>query len=252
MKIAIIGSGNLASHLMKAFREANQETCHINSRSLQDFPTDCEVYFLAVSDKAVQEVSDRLSRVEGIIAHTAGSVDIEVLKAHKNRGVFYPLQTFSKGAELRYKEIPIFIEANSKEGLEVLRSAATLISDRVEEAENEKRRRIHLAAVFASNFSNLLFDVADSLMRDMDLNIDILYPLIEQTVEKLKIMSPFESQTGPAMRGDSEVIKSHENMLQSKPDYLKIYKILTAHIMRIHSDQENILSKLISDERNRL
>lgn len=239
VKIAVIGGGNVAWHLMSAFGACpDVDAVPVNSRTFASFPKDADLYLIAVKDSVVKDVSDKLPSVDGIVAHTSGSMDISVLSKHPHRGVFYPLQTFTKGDSLNYSQIPIFLEGISSYVSKMLRQTASLITDRVYEADGQLRRRLHLAAVFACNFSNRLYDIADSFLRESGFDFSVLLPLVRQTVDKLDRLTPSEAQTGPAVRGDLSVCDSQLRMIADRPEMTEIYRLMTASIYNSRNQDE--------------
>lgn len=164
MKLNIIGRGNVASHLIKAFF-GKCDVIEVNPRTLEGFDPEADVTLISVSDAAIPSVLDRLPESRGIIAHTSGSTDMSVFKDRKEpHGVFYPLQTFTKDKPLDYARIPFFIEADSEETADALRELARMISESVYDADSEKRRNLHVASVFACNFVNHLWSIADEYL----------------------------------------------------------------------------------------
>ncbi|MCM1319172.1 MAG: DUF2520 domain-containing protein [Muribaculaceae bacterium] len=230
-KVCIIGSGNVATHLCIALAGKVDELINVSSRELEDLPMDSDIYLIAVSDSAIGKVADAMPRVDGIVAHTAGSVGIDVLKPYFKRvGVFYPLQTFTKGAYLDYSVIPVFVEASDKGSEGQLLGLASLFTTHLHKADSARRETLHLASVFACNFTNYLWTAADEILQREGLNLDVLMPLIDATVSKLKYMDPSEAQTGPASRGDTEVISRHEKALEGTKLH-DIYHILSEAIL---------------------
>ncbi|MCH5228009.1 MAG: DUF2520 domain-containing protein [Muribaculaceae bacterium] len=230
MKVAIVGNGNVASHLFQALRD-KIETVLVNSRTLEGFPPDADIVLISVSDNAIEEVFSRLPHTAAVMAHTAGSVPMDVLNKNvAGYGVFYPLQTFTKGVELNYREIPVFIEGNSQETVERLKALASLFSDNVKEADSEARKKLHLASVFACNFSNALAGISQEILKESALDFKDLLPLMKQTINKLASLSATEAQTGPAVRGDTKVMNAHLKMLEDKPLFQEIYTLLSDYI----------------------
>ena len=221
--IAIIGRGNVALHLYKALK-GKTDVALVNPHTMEGFPENTDITLISVSDNAIEEVSKKIPPSDAVIAHTAGSVPMEILSGqNKDYGVFYPLQTFTKDVDLNYKEIPVFIEGSSTEVTEKLKKTASLFSEDVREADSETRKKLHLASVFANNFTNALAGVSQDILKDTDITFSALIPLMKQTVNKLGFLSPREAQTGPAARGDSKVINSHLEMLRDKPELQEIY-----------------------------
>lgn len=228
--IAIVGKGNVGQHLYKALKDKTEVTL-VNSRALEDIPNEVDTILLCVSDDAIEEVASKLPDSDALIVHVSGSKPMDILKSKGNRyGVFYPLQTFTEKIELNYKEIPVFVEGSSPEVVNKLKSVASLFSDLVMEKDSEARKRLHLASVFACNFTNALAGVANDLLKDEDIDFSILLPLLMQTINKLGILTPEEGQTGPAVRGDKTVMNSHIEMLKDKPELQDLYIKLSSLI----------------------
>lgn len=233
MKIAIVGKGNVGSHLFTSLQE-KCDCCLIDSHSPEETPANADIIIICVKDDAIEEVASRLPDTNAVIAHTSGSVDMDTLKGKgENYGVFYPLQTFTKGVSLNYREIPVFIEGNSETSIEKLKELATLFSDDVRKADSDTRRKLHLASVFAGNFTNALACVAVRLLEETDIDFSALKPLMRQTVAKLDSLTPLDAQTGPAQRGDLKVIQSHLNMLEKYPELQEIYRNFS-HIITLN------------------
>lgn len=228
--IAIVGNGNVASHLYRALENKCPVTL-INPRTFENLPDNADLILLCVSDNAIREVSLRLSEFKGIIAHTAGSVPMDIFKGKfENYGVFYPLQTFTKEVALDYEKIPVFIEGSSKEVKQKLASVAGLFTKTIKEIDSERRKKLHLASIFACNFTNALAGIAAEIMEEAGMEFDTLLPLMKQTVDKLEDLTPAEAQTGPAVRGDSKVLSDHLDMLVKKPRIRHLYNTLSSYI----------------------
>ena len=234
MKINIIGRGNVASHLCNALRD-KADVIPVNSRTLEGFDESADVSLIAVSDNAIREVAGRLPALKGILAHTSGSVPIDILKdSHTNIGVFYPLQTFSKDVPLDYSKIPFFIEGIDKNSETILVSLARNISENVTIADSEKRKALHVASVFACNFANHLWHISDTLLKENGLTFSTILPLLEETLRKVSNVSPHDAQTGPARRHDTKVVDSHLQLLANHPDYQTIYNLLSSSISTLY------------------
>lgn len=245
----VIGSGNVATHLAGALA-GYVEIRQIYSRNLSHAEElasvisavccatddtdriydDADLYMMAVTDDSIKELAQRIkSREEAIWVHTSGSVDMEVFEGLKKRyGVFYPLQTFSKGKPVDMREVPIFIEACSSEVENELMALASEVTDKVSALTSDGRRRLHIAAVFACNFVNYMWTVADRQLQLCGTDIHALDPLLKETFEKIATMSPKDAQTGPARRGDTKVIGRHIEMLD-RPD-AQLYKLISSQI----------------------
>ena len=248
MKTVIIGSGNVAYHLAKAFTQNNIEVSQIFGRNEIElkkisevfnipFSTekleDADFYLISVSDSSVEQVSDLIKNENALVAHTSGSLPLEILTGNYRKASFYPLQTFSKTKNLEYSKIPFFIEAENQIDEKSLFELASLISDHVETSDYEKRKYIHLTAVFACNFVNHLFARAKEIADSQDLEFNYFIPLIDETVEKIHHLEPKLAQTGPAVRGDERVLKLHEDLITDK-EHLKIYQLMNESIKKIY------------------
>lgn len=230
-KISIIGGGRVATHMCVALSDKADELISVNSRTLEDLPLDSDIYIISVSDDAIEQVAARLPRLAGIVAHTSGSVPMDILAPYADRyGVFYPLQTFTKGVEPDYARIPFFIEGNTPDTAQALQNLASLISTNVYSADSARRKKLHIASVFACNYVNYMFNIASHILEDEGLSLDVLHPLIQATVDKIQRMSPQQAQTGPASRGDMKVIAEHIKALSDTP-YAETYKLLASGII---------------------
>lgn len=248
MKIVIIGSGNVAYHLAKAFTQNNIEVSQIFGRNEGELNkiseelnipystkelADADLYLISVSDSAVEQVSDLIKTEKALVAHTSGSLPIETLNGDYRKASFYPLQTFSKTKNLDYSKIPFFIEAENQIDEKSLFELASLISDQVETSDYEKRKYIHLTAVFACNFVNHLFARAKEISDSQDLDFNYFIPLIDETVEKIHHLEPKSAQTGPAARGDERVLRLHEVLITDE-EHRKIYNTMNESIQKMY------------------
>ena len=248
MQIVLIGSGNVAFHLAKAFTEAQIPVSQIfgrNTTELQKiseqfsipFSTetlaDADVYIISVSDSSIAEVSSLIKNENALVAHTSGSVSREALSGNYRKSVFYPLQTFSKSKNLDYSKIPFFIDAENENDEEILKNLASKISKNVMLANDEKRKYIHLTAVFACNFVNHLYARAKEISDSQNIPFDYFLPLIDETTQKIHELEPKLAQTGPAIRNDEKVLKLHESLLTDE-EKLKIYKTLNESIKKMY------------------
>lgn len=249
MQIVLIGSGNVAFHLAKAFTEAQIPISQIfgrNTTELQKiseqfsipFSTetlaDADLYIISVSDSSITEVSSLIKNKNVLVTHTSGSVSREALNGNYRKSVFYPLQTFSKSKNLDYSKIPFFIDAENENDEEILKNLASKISKNVMLANDEKRKYIHLTAVFACNFVNHLFARAKEISDSQGIPFDYFLPLIDETTQKIHELEPKLAQTGPAIRNDEKVLKLHESLLTDE-EKLKIYKTLNESIKKMYS-----------------
>lgn len=257
-KVVIIGAGNVATHLAVALQKNGFAILQVFSRTeasakklaelLQTtFTTDlnhidrqADLYFYCVSDHILGDIIDRFNHTEGLHIHTAGSIPATIFSQKRTHyGVLYPLQTFSKQKELDFRTVPLFIEANNEQNKATIEEIASLISDKVYCINSDERIKLHVSAVFACNFSNHLYHIASELLSESHLPFDLLMPLVEETVQKLKSLSPYEAQTGPAVRNDFNVLNKHLQSLANDPKKHDLYKLLSESIIQTHSDKSN-------------
>ena len=248
MNVVIIGSGNVAWHLAKAFSEQNVPVVQVfgrNEGNLREISAEtgipystehlaeADLYLIAVSDSAVAGVSEIISRPGALVAHTSGSVSRDTLRGNYRKAVFYPLQTFSKSKKLNYKEIPFFIDAENRNDETALTELAKKISSNVMSADDEKRRYIHLTAVFACNFVNHLYARSKEIADKHQIPFGYFLPLIDETTKKIHTVDPKKAQTGPAVRNDLPVLKLHESLLTDE-EQLKIYRTMNESIKKMY------------------
>lgn len=225
-KIKQVFSRNI-KHAVLLAKKLNAQPIH----SLKQLDKNADCCIIAVKDDAIREVAKKIRLRNTLVIHTSGTVPLKALKkCSENTGVMYPLQTFGKGIEVGFNKVPLLIEGNNNASEKILRKLAATISRKVLSADSEKRKAIHLAAVFANNFSNHLFAVADDILKREKLDISLLLPLVEQTVENLKNDSPKKNQTGPAKRNDKKTIREHLKKLSGNEK--KIYRLLTQAIQQ--------------------
>ncbi len=249
-RVCIIGAGNVATHLARALDSIsiilqvysnNIDNARRLAGSLQSQPTaidklenvtyEADYYIVAVKDDAIETVARNTPASNGVWAHTSGSVPMTVFQPYKKRyGVFYPLQTFSRDVSLDIRNVPFFIEGSSESVYDSLFKIASMISHTVCPADSERRRALHVAAVFACNFVNYMWMQADELRRQQNLDITYLKPLLDETLRKLDSCSPAQAQTGPARRGDKQIIDKHLETLSTA--HADIYRFLSDHILR--------------------
>lgn len=248
MKIVIIGSGNVAYHLAKAFSEKQIPISQIFGRNENDLKEisdelkipysvdnlqDADFYIISVNDSSIADVSKKIQKNNALVAHTSGSVSRDTLFGNYRKSVFYPLQTFSKSKKLNYSEIPFFIDAENEEDKIKLKNLAEKISDKVLFADDEKRKYIHLTAVFACNFVNHLFARAKEISDSQNIPFEYFFPLINETTQKINELEPKLAQTGPAVRNDEKVLKLHQDLIKDE-EQLKIYKIMNESIKKMY------------------
>lgn len=242
IKVILLGSGNVATHLFQAFSKANGvEVVQVFSRTIsKDFPETlqtsdykeinaADVYIICVSDSAISSVSSQLSFENRLVVHTSGSTDINVLDSKNRKGVFYPLQTFTKNKSVDFSQIPICIETEVPSDFEIIEKLAKSVSNSVYLINGNQRKALHVSAVFVCNFTNHLYTIGNTICEENNIPFEILQPLIEETAKKIKSLSPSESQTGPAVRNDQKTIEKHIDFLTNE-NQKEIYKILTKSI----------------------
>lgn len=265
LSIACIGAGNLAVNLVQALHREGFDIVQIYSRTeasarwlaekvqadwtinLEKITPQASLYIVSLKDSAFVELLPQMlkGKKESLWVHTAGSIPMSIWEGKTSRyGVFYPMQTFSKQREVHFKEIPFFIEAGRKEDAELLKSVASVLSDKVYEADSLQRRSLHLAAVFACNFTNHMYVLTAALVKKYNLPFEVMLPLIDETARKVHELSPLEAQTGPAVRYDENVMNKHLKMLVGDPTMQEIYQLLSKNIHRLSSNESNSNRKL--------
>lgn len=250
-KIVILGAGNVGYQLAWHLHNSGQQIVQIFGRhlpsakwigNLMDIPCtnsydeikkDADIYLVTVKDDAIMEVAANLKLNGQVIAHTSGSVPGSVLKnVSPNYGIFYPLQTMSKNVSVDFSVIPVCVDAANEETLQTLRNLADTLTNHIIEVNDEQRFAIHLAAVFANNFTNHLFSIAQVILEQSGLSFEIFKPLINETVRKIQNHDPVNVQTGPAIRHDSLTIQRHLDYLKKDGRFADIYKMLTDDIQK--------------------
>ena len=238
ISVVILGSGNVASQLIKAFLKIDTINLkQVYTRNQEDINTlkdsidttndisllkQADITIIAVSDDAISSISSHIKN--SFVVHTSGSVDMKSLNNIGRKGVFYPLQSFSKKKKVDFKNIPICLESETNEDLQKLEELVSLLQSKSYILSSHQRKKIHVAAVFANNFSNHMYTIANEICEKYNIPFDILHPLIEETSNKIKNLTPEKAQTGPAKRNDAETIENHLNLLSEKQQeiYLKI------------------------------
>ncbi len=244
IRVVIIGAGNVAIHLSRAMVDSTGiRLLQIFSRSeknasylpgsvprTDDLGTlvEADIYVIAVRDDAISSLAPALKHLSGLVVHTSGTVSMDGLSGIARRGVFYPVQTFSKDRDLDWKSIPMVLETSDPDDMELLRRLAAELSDAIYEIDSSGRKKLHLAAVFANNFSNHMFRLAEEICQENELPFDLVRPLILETASKVISMEPEAAQTGPARRRDIEVMSEQEEQLDTEKK--EIYSILSESI----------------------
>lgn len=235
MRIIIIGRGNVATNLDYAFRKNGVNVEMVSSREgLAIIPQNADVYLYAVRDEALKAVVAQVHvPARALHLHTSGSIPLSVFGADKpHAGIFYPFQTFSKAHIIEdFSSVPIFFEARGIDDVSAVYSLALTITSHVYEADQHDRERLHVAGVFANNFSNLMYGVANDILRDTHIPFSALLPLIDETAAKVHTLSPRDAQTGPARRGDENVMQHHLSLLPSD-DLRNLYRLLSSLIQK--------------------
>lgn len=245
IRIVLIGSGNVAQHLIKAFAKSekidliqafsrrNEALTHLldSDKITNNFNDlkEADLYIIAVSDDAITKVSSQLPFENRLVVHTSGSVSLDSLDKKNRNGIFYPLQTFSKKAEVDFSQIPLCLESDNETDFELLKNLANTISNNVYAINSEQRKALHVSAVFVNNFVNHLYQMGNEICIENNVPFEILKPLIQETANKIMTLSPNEAQTGPAIRNDKQTIAKHLDFLQDE-NQKNIYQILTQSI----------------------
>ncbi|MCM1295323.1 MAG: F420-dependent NADP oxidoreductase [Muribaculaceae bacterium] len=256
-KIVFIGSGNVATHLAPAIEQSGAgEIVQVYSRNIEnaqalasklkfseaidDFYNmyeDADIYILSIKDDCIADVINNAKSNEALWLHTSGSVGMEILSSVTKRyGVFYPMQTFSKYTYLDMADVPLFIEGVDSGVEREIRTLAEKVFKTVIHADSELRRKMHIAAVFCCNFTNYMWVIADKLLHKEGLSIEVMKPLIEETIRKALANSPENGQTGPAVRGDIKIMEKHEAMLSEHERM--IYRLLSESIFSHFNPQK--------------
>jgi predicted short-subunit dehydrogenase-like oxidoreductase (DUF2520 family) len=251
-QISILGAGNVAWHIGSALCENGLKILQVYNRtpsvgknlatslnahyisSIEELDS-ADLYIIAVSDDVIGEIAANayFKKCTGIVVHTAGSVNMDVFKGNPvNYGVFYPFQSFTKGTLVDFRSVPMLIEGNTDKNAESLTKLASLLSERVYYLNSDQRLMLHLAAVIGANFSNHLLSLCEKILKGSNLTLDLLQPLLSETLSKAMRISPEKAQTGPAIRGNIKIIDKHLAMLEDYPEIREIYRIMSESIMR--------------------
>lgn len=254
MRIVFVGAGNLATRLSLALQAAGHDIIQVYSRtaasagalaallgckatcSTDEIDRGAGVYIFSVKDNVLETLAAQIvpGREQALFLHTAGSMPLDVFKPWASHyGVCYPMQTFSKSREVDFSEIPVFIEASGAEELKQIARLAGSVSAHVRELDTPRRRYLHLAAVFACNFANHCYALAEEILARHDIPFDVMLPLVRETARKVEQLSPREAQTGPAVRYDENVISRQAAMLADEPEWKNIYESMSRSIHRL-------------------
>ena len=249
--VLLIGTGRMAYHLGHAMREAKVPIVGVSGRNPEkladlsrylDVPAlrwghtlpKADIVLVATSDDAIAEVATRLPTSDGVIAHTAGAVGLDVLAPHAHRGVLWPIQTLSHGAPIDLQDVPLVVDGNTAEAREAMLKLARAISGSVFELTHEQRELMHLAAVLTSNFPVFLVSEAQRLLKQAKLPPNLLMPLWRTTANKVSTIGPEQALTGPARRGDQLSIQRHLDLLAADPDLRRAYALLSTMVLKAY------------------
>jgi predicted short-subunit dehydrogenase-like oxidoreductase (DUF2520 family) len=253
MRITVIGSGNVATHLAAAFKNSGHRliqvysrdmqhaallSYHVNAEAIDDLDevnAETDIFIIAIKDDFILDVAKKLAKHQKLIVHTSGATHIEaLLSVTDNAGVFYPLQTLSKNKEVDFLSVPLCIEGGDENITKALEDLARTVSNNVYRVNSAQRKVLHLSAVFASNFPNYLYGIAQHLLEANNMDFAMLRPLILETAAKVKDSLPGDVQTGPAVRNDEKTMASHLQMLGNEFDLVEIYELLSQGIIKNH------------------
>ncbi|WP_298366611.1 Rossmann-like and DUF2520 domain-containing protein [uncultured Lutibacter sp.] len=248
IKVVILGGGNLAFHLTNTMLKTSSiNLVQVYNRSLSkikylkgktlitnniDELKDADIYIVSVSDNAISELTSKLVLKNKLVVHTSGAANITELQSNSRKGVFYPLQSFSKEKEINFKEVPFCLETENKLDFKLLKKISTLLGSNSYNINSEQRKKLHVAAVFVNNFVNHLYYLGNEICDENNIPFEILKPLIKETSNKIIDLQPFDAQTGPAIRKDSKTINKHLELLNENQQ--KIYSILTKSIIETY------------------
>jgi predicted short-subunit dehydrogenase-like oxidoreductase (DUF2520 family) len=252
MRITIIGSGNVATHMAAALKNAGHSIVQVYSRDMQNaallayhvkaepvddlhqINSDTDVFIIAVKDDVIGLLAEKLAKHDKLILHTSGATDLYALLAFTDKaGVLYPLQTFSKVKEVNFRQVPLCIEGADDTITRQIEELAQSISNNIYKVDSAQRKILHLAAVFACNFPNYLYEVARQLLDAKGLDFELLRPLILETAQKVQERLPGQVQTGPAVRNDTGTMDNHLKLLAETPYLQQIYAILSQGIIKM-------------------
>lgn len=233
MKIVIIGQGNVGSNLMAAFGRRGVQPTYVSSRTLEGLPDGADVYIYTVCDAALEQVINKVRvHTRALHVHTSGTMPLTVFGDDKpHAAIMYPFQSFSRTQILDdMSQVPIFIQAKGIDDVAAVYSLALNISSHVYETTAHDRERLHVAGVFANNFTNLMYRCAEQMLQGTQIPFSALLPLIDETARKVHNLRPIQAQTGPARRGDEQVMAHHMAVIR-EPEMKQIYQLLSQQIL---------------------
>lgn len=247
-RVALIGAGKVARQLARWIRSSGVEIVQIYNRSLpaaetlaaevgstainkvEELNADVQLVIISVNDDAISDLADAMPETNAVVVHTSGTRPMDDLKKHEKRGVFYPLQTFTDQHDVNFRQVPICIEGVDESVTHLLKSCCVSWGALCYELNSSQRAMLHVAAVVANNFTNHLWGRSFDLLKEHEIEPDILFPLMMQTVEKAIHAHPHSIQTGPAARGDNQTIERHLDTLKSDANFRELYRLLTSSI----------------------
>jgi predicted short-subunit dehydrogenase-like oxidoreductase (DUF2520 family) len=251
MRLTFIGSGNVATHMSAAFKNAGHRIVQVYSpnmhnaallayhvgaaatNKLTEISSETDIFIISVKDDAIAQIAKALAVHQKLIVHTSGSTSLDVLLKYTNKaGVLYPLQTFSKTREVEFLTVPLCIEAANDSIYADIKELAATVSNGIYSINSAGRKILHLAAVFACNFPNYLYDVAQQLLAGHEMDFNLLRPLILETAQKVQQQLPASVQTGPAVRNDQTTMAAHLQMLEGQPHLQAMYTLLSQGIIK--------------------
>ena len=249
MRIALIGAGRVASCMGPRLKQAGHTVTGVYSRTLAnaellakvvgapafdrlEYVPEADVYLTMLADDALTALAPEIVRIcpDALFLHTAGSVPMDLWKdaGAKRYGVLYAMQTFTKGVQVDWPQVPIFIESDTD--IDAVRELALSLSANVTPLSSKGRKKLHVAAVFACNFANHMYAVSEQLLKEEGVPFSVMLPLVRETARKVESMSPEDAQTGPAIRGDRKVMDQHLELLKGYPEYAELYRLISTDI----------------------
>jgi len=255
-RVILIGAGNVATHLGQAFVAHGVEVVQVYSRTLVSARSLAEklhaeaidsflqikladAYIFSVKDDALPGLIAQFPLTGKVMLHTAGSVNMKIFAQKTDSyGVFYPLQTFSKSQPINFQKVPLCLEVSDEQLRDSIMTLAEQLSESVYWMTQKQREAVHLAAVFACNFANSMYTVAQDFLQHHDVPFDLLRPLIQETANKVMCDLPSHLQTGPAVRNDQHVMQKHFDALSAAPEWQKLYRFVSSMIIQRHKNVE--------------
>lgn len=235
--VCILGTGNIAWHYERRFLEKGYSCFAISARGDVSKCMEADLVVIAVKDEAVVSVAQKLKGMKGILVHTSGFLSTDFLAdVAESYGSLYPLQSLKKNKEADFDKVTLCTYGNNEAVRSLLATVASSLSSVTCELSDKQRKSLHIAAVFCNNFTNHLFGIARSILEKEKISFDILFPLIDMTIDKVKQFNPFDVQTGPAVRNEKEIMRQHKEMLGK--DEREIYELLSNKIISYHSKEK--------------